>query len=134
MDFFWNTYENLSVSIVATVMPRGQFRKLKKCFYIIDSSNLKPGDKMGKIVPFYEELKKKNVQQFGFFHTKLSIDESMVPYCRHHSTKMFIKCKPIHFGYKIWMFCSASGYLYAMKIFCGKSSEANNTPHGYRVV
>ena len=52
----------------------------------------------------------------------------MVPYYGHHSCKMFIKGKPIRFGYKIWTLCSSDGYPYVMKIFQGKETEELNTP------
>ncbi|GFQ80986.1 piggyBac transposable element-derived protein 3 [Trichonephila clavata] len=87
-DLYWSTQEDFSVPIVSTVMPRSRFRKMKKFFHIIDNNKLTSGDKMGKITPFYSELKK-NFQQFGIFHSKLSIGESMVPYYGHHSAKMF---------------------------------------------
>ena len=132
-DLYWSTQEDLSIPIVSTVMPRNRFRKLKKFFHVIDNNTLALGDKMGKISPFYEELER-NFQQFGIFHPKLSIDESMVPYYGHHSAKMFIRGKPIRFGYKIWMLCSNTGYPYAMRIYSGKSSEKENSPLGSRVV
>lgn len=132
-DLYWSTQEDLSVPIVSTVMPRNKFRKLKRFFHIIDNNTLALGDKMGKISPFYQELEK-NFRQFGIFHPKLSIDESMVPYYGHHSAKMFIRGKPIRFGFKIWMLCSNSGYPYAMKIYSGKSSEPEKSPLGSRVV
>lgn len=46
---------DLSVPIVTSVMSRAQFTKVKKYFHI-DSSDLKQGDKLDKISPFYEKL------------------------------------------------------------------------------
>ncbi|KRX78720.1 PiggyBac transposable element-derived protein 3 [Trichinella sp. T6] len=56
--------------------------------------------------PFAKQLHKH--RQFDIFHEKLSIDEGMVPYYGHHSCKMFIRGKPIRFGYKIWTMSSAN--------------------------
>ncbi|KAH7960604.1 hypothetical protein HPB49_021503 [Dermacentor silvarum] len=55
---------------------------------------------MGKIQPFYDEIFK-CFHQFGVFHESLSIDESMGPHYGPHSCKMFIRGKPILFGYKL---------------------------------
>lgn len=132
-DMYWGTAEDISVPVVSSVMPRQKFRDIKKNFHLIDNNNLQQGDKLGKITPFYEELNK-NVQQFGIFHQCLSIDESMVPYYGHHSCKMFIKGKPIRFGYKIWMLCSHTGYPYYMKIYGGKCEQNKSSPLGTRVV
>ncbi|KRY09120.1 PiggyBac transposable element-derived protein 3 [Trichinella patagoniensis] len=48
--------------------------------------------------------------------------------------KMFIKGKPIRFGFKVWTMASSSGYLYAMQIYAGKESDKKNEPLGLRVV
>ncbi|KAJ4446621.1 hypothetical protein ANN_13318 [Periplaneta americana] len=106
---------------------------MKTFFHLMDNTELKAGDKLGKVTPIYDELGK-NLQQFRIFHNKLSIDESMVPYYGHHSCKMFIKCKPIQFGVKIWMLCSSSGYPYAMEIHSGKKDSENQGPLGTCVV
>ena len=75
--------------------------------------------------------------QFGVFHEILSVDESMVPYFGRHSAKMFIRGKPIRFGYKIWSLCGIDGYPYHLKIYQGKERSANATtqqePLGTRV-
>lgn len=45
------------------------------------------------------------------------IDESMVSYKGHHGAKMFIRGKPIRFGYKDWMLCSSDGFPFQASIF-----------------
>ncbi|KAK9703902.1 Transposase IS4 [Popillia japonica] len=46
----------------------------------------------------------------------------MVPYVGRYSAKMFIKNKPVRFGFKIWCITSSDGYLY--KCFpCGDKQE-----------
>lgn len=130
---YWSTAEDLCLPIVATVMARNRFRQLKRFFHVVDNTQLQAGKKMGKIQPFYDEISK-CFRQFGVFHESLSIDESMVPYYGHHSCKMFIRGKPIRFGYKIWMMCSSNGYPYAMEIYCGRNEKDDKTPLGIRVV
>ena len=51
-----------------------------------------------------------------------------------HSTKMFMKGKPIKFGYKFWCLCSDDGYLYNFAPYLGKENEPNNEPLGIRVI
>ncbi|KRX76123.1 PiggyBac transposable element-derived protein 3 [Trichinella sp. T6] len=72
-----------------------RFPDLKKYFHVIDNMLLQEGDKLAKISPMYENM---------------GIDECMVPYYGHYSCKMFIKGKPIRFGFKEWMMTSSSGY------------------------
>ncbi|KAL3214780.1 hypothetical protein MRX96_034681 [Rhipicephalus microplus] len=132
-DSYWSTAEDLCVPLVTTVMARNRFRQLKRFFHVVDNTQLKAGEKMGKLQPFYDEVSK-CFRQFGVFKERLSIDESMVPYYGHHSCKIFIRGKPFRFGYKIWMMCSSKGYPYAMEIYCEKNEKDDKTPLGTRVV
>ncbi|KAL3203141.1 hypothetical protein MRX96_042152 [Rhipicephalus microplus] len=76
---YWSTAEDLCVPIVATVMGHNRFRLLKRFFHVVDNTQLKAGEKMGKLQPFYDQIFK-CFHQFGVFNESLSIDESMVPY------------------------------------------------------
>lgn len=60
--------------------------------------------------------------QFGIFTPDLSIDEQMVPYFGRHSSKMYIRGKPIRFGFKNWCLCSSNGYLYQFIPYGGAST------------
>ena len=104
-----------------------------RCLHFADNQRLTEGDKMSKISPLYNMLNC-NLVQFGIFYEVLSADESMVPYFGCHSTKMFIKGKPIRYGYRIWCLCGSDGYLYHMQIYLGKQSNANNQPLGTSVI
>lgn len=125
---YWSTSEDVSVPITTSVMSRKKFKEIKRNFHLMDNTLLQPID----IQPIYDELNKKFIQ-FGLFHNQLSIDESMVPYYGHHSSKMFLRGKPIRFGFKIWMICSNNGYPYKMEIYTGKQSN-EIAPLGTRVV
>ena len=74
-DLFWNSYGDFCIRIVATVMPRGGFRKLNKCFHTINLSNFEPDEKM----PHFMKSTIYFFQQFGRFHTKLGTNESKIP-------------------------------------------------------
>ena len=58
--------------------------------------------------------------KFGCFAYKLSIDEQMVPYFGRHSCKMYMKGKPVRFGFKVWCLCSSQGYLFNSIPYVGK--------------
>lgn len=118
---YWSTSEDFSLPFVASSMVRNRFQLLKKYLHLSNNSDLGPS-KCAKVVPIYD-LMNKNLRQFGVFSQNLSIDESMVPYYGHHSTKQFIRGKPIRFGYKLWALCSSDGYPYHLEIYTGKSEE-----------
>lgn len=63
--------------------------------------------------------------QFGIWEVQLSIDEQMVPYFGRHSCKMFMRGKPIRFGYKLWCLCSSAGYLYNCIPYAGSADKYN---------
>ena len=58
----------------------------------------------------------------------------MVPYFGRHSAKMFIRGKPIRFGYKLWSLCGSDGYPYHLQVYKGKAATSSNEPLGTRVV
>ena len=43
----------------------------------------------------------------------------MVPYFGTHSAEMFIRSKPIRFGYKNWVLTSSDGYSYKFETYTG---------------
>lgn len=105
----WNKDEDIKVPFVAEQMSRSRFSEIKKYIHLADNDKIVPGDKLYKVRSFISALNTR-FQQFGVFSKYLSIDEEMVPYFGHHSAKMFLRGKPIRFGYKLWILASSSGY------------------------
>jgi len=129
---YWSTADDLGCSLVMKTMSRSRFQELKRLCHIADNQALGTS-KVAKIQPLYDSLNN-CLLQFGVFDSMLSIDESMVPYYGHHSAKMFIRGKPIRFGYKIWMLCSSDGYPYQAAIYCRKTDRPQHVTLGKHVV
>ena len=121
---YWSTVEDLEAPIFSNIMTRDRFRVIKSCLHIADNHNLAQF-KVAKVL-FLLELLRTNCQQFCVFHKYLGIDESMVRYHGLHSTKQYIKGKPVKFGYKPWILCNSDGYTYNFKIYCGKDESRTN--------
>lgn len=49
----------------------------------------------------------------------------MITHYSRHSLKMFIRGKPVGFGYKYWVFASATGYCYFYIPYTGVSANAD---------
>ena len=81
----------------------------------------------------YNKLNQQLVQ-YGILHDLLSIDESMVPYYGRHISKMFIKGKPIRFGYKLWYMSGSDGYPYHLILYQGKEAMRSKELLGMQVV
>ena len=75
----------------------------------------------------------RNFLRFGVFSEHLSIDEQMVPYYGHFSTKMYMQNKPVKFDMKIWFLASAQGYPFSFNVHTGKDMSSSE-PLGQRVV
>ena len=59
----------------------------------------------------------------------------MVSYIGRHSSKMFIRGKPIRFGYKNWVLASSYGCPYKFETYTGASkSKDSSKPLGPQVV
>lgn len=106
-------------------MTRDRFVRIKSFLHVCDNQTIDSNDKFAKITPLNDMLNKR-FMQFGVFSHNLSIDEAMIAYYGRHSCKMFIKGKPIRFGFKHWCLCSAEGYLYSFIPYGGASD--NNKP------
>ena len=132
-EMYWELLPDAGVPIVYNSMTRERYREIKKYLHLCDNSNLDKKDKFAKLRPYLDGLKK-NYIQFGVFSSCLSLDEMMIKYYGMHSAKMFMRGKPIKFGYKFWCLCSANGYIYNFDPYYGKGSDDSKYPLGMRVV
>ncbi|KRY07581.1 PiggyBac transposable element-derived protein 3 [Trichinella patagoniensis] len=121
--YYWSTQPDMGAQGAISCMSRNRFMEIKKYLHLADNQKLVKGDKMSKVTPLYKLLNSSLVKH-GMFHEKLSVDESIVPYFGRHAAKMFLKGKPIRFGYKVWMLCGNDGYPYHMTIYQGKEIHA----------
>lgn len=132
-NMYWEQSPDAGVPFVYNAMSRQRFKEIKRFLHLNNNANIDKRDKMYKLRPYLDTLKD-NFQKFGIFDSKLSIDEMMVRYYGMHSAKMFMRGKPIKFGYKFWCLCGADGYLYNFSPYLGKGSENSNEPLGVRVI
>ena len=96
---YWESAMDSGVDMVKKCMNYKRFKLIKKFIHFNDNSKLDPADKLFKVSPIIDKLNN-NFKKFGVFHNNLSVDEQMIPYTGHHSYKMFMKGKPIRFGFK----------------------------------
>lgn len=129
----WSTRPTLGKEIVKQAMSRNKFKKIKQYFHLANNDGLDKDDKYAKLRPYFEILNEK-FMKFGVFSEHLSIDEQMVPYYGKHSCKMYIRGKPIRFGYKLWCICSSEGYLYQFYPYAGAGGYNKDIGLGADVV
>lgn len=119
---YWSVSDDVMCPLVRNAISRSTYLSIKQNLHLADNSNLDKNDKLSKVRP-YVRLLNENFMQHDIYSTNLSIDEQMIPYYGKHSSKMFMKGKPVRFGYKVWCLCSSDGYLYNFEIYTGKSQE-----------
>lgn len=119
---YWSVVDDISFPLVRSAMSRTIYMGIKQNLHLADNANLDKSDKLAKVRP-YLKLLNESFMQHGVFTSHLSIDEQMIPYFGKHSCKMFMKGKPVRFGFKVWCLCSSDGYLYQFDIYTGKSQE-----------
>lgn len=123
---YWSTDPSFGIEIVRQAFPRSRAEAIKRFIHLADNKTIDKDDKFAKISPFVDMCNKRFLQ-FGCFSHNLSIDEEMIPYFGRHSCKMFIKGKPIRFGFKAWCLTSSTGYLFKTKLYGGASTAHNKT-------
>ena len=99
-------------------MSRNRFQEIKRYLHLADNNNLVEDDKLAKIRK-YLNLLNINFTQFGVFSQNFSIDEQIMPYYGHFSTKMFMGNKPIKFGMKVWFLASSQEYPFSFQVYAG---------------
>ena len=101
------------------MLPRNRFEEILRYSHLADNAKLTPGDKLAKVRPFFNLMNQEFLNAFQF-DEQHCVDESMIPYFGKHSTKRYIKEKPIKFGYKVWCLNTNNGYLIQWDPYSGK--------------
>lgn len=124
---YWSLADDVSSPLVRNAMTRSTYMSIKQNLHLADNTALDKTDKLAKVRPYIRILNE-NFLKYGVFSTHLSVDEQMIPYFGKHSCKMFMKGKPVRFGFKVWCLCSSSGYLFQFDIYTGKIAESKTEP------
>lgn len=94
---YWDTGEDLRNTAVYNSMRRDRFIQIMRFMHCADNSNLEPTDKMTKLRPFINKIKK-NFLEYYVPDQEIAYDESMIEYFGRHGCKQYIRGKPIRFA------------------------------------
>ena len=121
---YWANDSDVRNEMISNAMRRNRFDEIMKYFHAVDNLQIPKADKFAKVRPLLDLLNER-FMDFGsvFGPSVVSIDESMVPYFGRHSSKQFIRGKPIRWGYKNWVAADPSGYAYLISIYQGKETS-----------
>lgn len=79
---------------------------------------------MWKLRPLMDKLRANFIKNF-VPEQHLNFDESIVKYFGRHPSKLFIRGKPIRFGYKVWCLNAVSEYLVNFDVYQGNNPRGN---------
>jgi hypothetical protein len=119
---YWSKDEAIECPFIAKIMSSKRFQEIKRNIHFCNNNELKKNDKFAKIRPLVD-LVRKSLSQFGVFSKRLCIDEQMIPFSGRHSCKMYMKNKPIRFGYKSWILCNENGYPFDFSLYQGADAS-----------
>jgi DNA excision repair protein ERCC-6 len=132
-NLYWSVDEDVGVPFVSQQMPRNRFTAIKQYLHLANNDTLDKHDRAAKVRP-YLDIINRQLTQFGVFAADLSGDEQMVPYFGHHTSKMFMKNKPVKFGFKFWVLASSDGYPFIVILYIGKDADRGTEPLGSFVI
>jgi len=121
---FWESSGDVHNAADSSAMSVNRFEELLRYTHVCDYTDLVPGDKLAKLRPLFVMLNERFLQNWPAEQDVL-IDESMVPYYGRHSSKQFIRGKPIRFGFKVWCLNSRLSYLVQCEPYQGSSGLFN---------
>ncbi|GBM19898.1 Chimeric ERCC6-PGBD3 protein [Araneus ventricosus] len=118
---YWENVPDTGTTLVSQAMSRKRYFDIKKYLHFNDNTAI-DSDRYYKVRPIYILLNEA-LQKFGVFAEHLSIDERMVRYFGRHGCKMYMKGKPVKFGYKLWILSSFDGYPFHIIPYQGAQKE-----------
>ena len=114
----------MAQEIVTSAMTRDRFQQIKSNFHLVDNSTRDPSDKIFKVRPLIDHLRKKFKEVE--MHELLCIDEQMVPFKGISSLKQYIPKKPHKWGFKFFVLADCKGFVYDFFPYVGKIDRVCN--------
>jgi DNA excision repair protein ERCC-6 len=115
----WQQKADCYNQLVAENIRRREVDAVLSCLHFRDNSNIDE-DGYYKVRPIFQNLNKCCSRWTQTDDGVYSVDESMIPYYGRHSSKQYIRGKPVRYGYKVWSLCSADGSGVWFEPYCGR--------------
>jgi len=121
---YWENSEDVHNPAMSNSMSRNRFEELLSVLHFSDNMKLDKEDKMTKIRPLYNMIRKRCVENRPNA-ADLSVDESMLPYYGRNSSKQRMQNKPVRSGYKMWVLAEPLGYVVNFDPYQGAKSRGS---------
>ncbi|GBO30554.1 PiggyBac transposable element-derived protein 3 [Araneus ventricosus] len=121
---YWENAPDTETTFVSQTMSRKRYFDIKTYLYFNDNTAI-DYDRYYKVRQIYKLLNEA-LQQFDVFTEDRNIEERMVHYFGRHGCKLYIKEKPVKFGYKLWILSSFDGYTFPIIQYQGEQKDDNS--------
>lgn len=120
---YWSRRSLFQSQVASNTMSRNRFELLLLLWHFSDNHQCPPGDRVYKIQVLIDKLVYKFQEVFTPGST-FCIDESLIPFRGRLVFKQYIPLKSHKYGVKVFKLCSAQGYTWNLKVYCGKEKDA----------
>ena len=106
---YWERQEDCHNLVVTAMMTKTEFLECKRYLHLANNTALNSLDKFAKVRPLFNTINEQCISNYRPTQ-HVSVDKSMNPYFGKHGAKRYIHCKPIKFGFKLWVMATSLGY------------------------
>ncbi|MEL7308831.1 MAG: hypothetical protein AAGK05_13840, partial [Pseudomonadota bacterium] len=130
---YWEKADDVNVQFTSNHLRRCEFENFLANLHLADNSQINE-DRYYKVRPIFD-IANKNFSKVPLSQ-RLCVDEHIVRYYGRHSTKKFIRGKPIRYGYELFGIASPNGFLHYVEPSCGSSTRLfdSGLGHGPNIV
>ena len=114
--------------LVTSSMRVNRFEEIMRNLHIANNAHI-DDERLYKVRPIINAINAAG--KIIGFSSNLSVDESMLPYYGRHSTKQYIRGKPVRFGFKMWCLCGHDGFLYHAQTYAGSDTHLPESGLGH---
>ncbi len=126
----WQQKADCYNHLIASNIRRREVDAVLSCLHFRDNSKIEK-DGYYKVRPIFHNLNRMSKQLVSLSKDgKFSVDECMVPYYGRHSSKQYIRGKPIRYGYKVWSLCTSDGSGVWFEPYCGRDTRIEDQALG----
>ena len=132
-ELYWST-----ASLYYGLWGRAFFTRLRfkalLAFLHVDVPDNDPADRLHKVRFVYDKVRTASAQLWQP-KQHVSLDERMIRFKGRHSMKVYVKNKPVKWGFKTYALCDSSNhYNYAFEMYCGQVDVVSEHGLTYDVV
>ncbi|KAB0803767.1 hypothetical protein PPYR_00737 [Photinus pyralis] len=123
---YWRIDALYNIPLARSVMPRNRFELILKFIHFSDNQLAPPDDRLLKI----RNVMNKFIHNYKIAYTpgqRVCIDESLIPWRGRLMFRQYIPNKRHRYGIKVFKLCSDRGYTWNLMVYCGKTTDRENS-------